>query len=190
MKNKILYTAIVALLIFFLGFGVAKMTTTVKTKTSTVTSYVPIPYPVIKKVDNPVPYAVHDSIPYEVINHDTVPAKVDTAAILLDYNKVKKYPLDFSNDTLGVFKVDATVYRNKLITATSFIKPIIKTVTTTTTVYKVPLVQFYGILGSSIDFKTNKASAGIDLKQKYLIGVSGVRFNDQYQYTFDIGLKF
>jgi len=187
-----LYIAIGVLLIFFLGFGVAKMTTTVKTKVSTVTSYVPSPYPVTKTVVKPVPYSVHDSVevpkPYAV--HDTVKAKVDTAAIMADYNKVKKYALDFSNDTLGIFKVNATVYRNELAKATSIIQPIIKTTVTTKTIYKVPLVQFYGLLGSSVDFKTNKLSIGFDLKQKYMVGVSGVRFNNQNSYTIDAGIKF
>ena len=98
--------------------------------------------------------------------------------------------MDFSNDTLGAFKVDAVVNQNKLISVNSFIEPNIRTVYETKTIYKVPTIQFYGILGSSVDLKTNKVQFGIDLRQKYMMGVSGIRIGNENSYTIDLGVKF
>lgn len=123
-------------------------------------------------------------IPYLITITDTVPVFVatDTAklyAVWQDYYLTRKYDLDFSNDTLGTFKVNASVSQNKLVTATSLIEPNVRTVYETKTIYKVPTIQFYSILGSSIDFRTNKIQLGIDLKQKYLIGASGIRIGNE-----------
>ena len=155
-------------------------------KTEEVVKYVPSPYP------------VHDTIykpkPYEVIKHerDTVylAQKIDTAKILEDYFLTRRYALDFSNDTIGVFKVNAEVSRNELTSVKSFIQPKYKTIVQENTIYKVPPLQFYAMVGSSLDFKTNKVSIGVDLKQKYLLGVSGVRCNENFSYTIDVGIKW
>lgn len=138
---------------------------------------VPEPYEVIVKVPDSIPVPIH----------------TDTAALFAvwqDYYSTRKYNLDFSNDTLGVFKVDAVVNQNKLISANSFIEPNIRTVHETKTIYKVPTIQFYGIIGSSVDLKTNKIQFGIDLRQKYMIGVSGIRIGNENGYTIDAGIKF
>lgn len=133
-------------------------------------------------------------VPYETFVNDTIikylTQPVDTAAILRDYYLSRKYALDFSNDTIGVFRVDAEVNQNKLVYASSFIQPITKTVIQEKTLYRAPTIQFYGTLGTSVDFNTNKISLGIDLKQRYLIGVSGIRFDNKYNYTIDFGVKF
>lgn len=155
-------------------------------KTEEVVKYVPSPYP------------VHDTIykpkPYEVIKHerDTVylAQKIDTAKILEDYFLTRRYELDFSNDTIGTFKVNTEVSRNELISASSFIQPKYKTITKENTVYKVTPLQFYAFVGTSLDFKTNKVSFGVDLNQKYLLGVSGIRLNENFAYTIDFGIKW
>lgn len=143
--------------------------------------------------------AIRDTIkvpePYEVIVKvpDSIPVPTDTAALFAVwqyYYSTRKYNLDFSNDKLGVFKVDAVVNQNKLISANSFIEPNIRTVYETKTIYKVPTIQFYGIIGSSVDLKTNKIQFGIDLRQKYMIGVSGIRVGNENGYTIDAGIKF
>ena len=102
----------------------------------------------------------------------------------------RKYALDFSNDSLGTFKVDAKVSQNKLISATSFIQPNIRTVYEKEVIYKVPTIQPWAMIGTSIDFRTNKLQFGLDLKNKYVIGVSGLRIEDKYGYTLDFGIKF
>lgn len=134
-------------------------------------------------------------IPYLVTVTDTVPVFVatDTAklyAVWQDYYLQRHYNLDFSNDTLGVFKMNAVVGQNKLVSAAFTIQPNIRTVIERQVIYKVPRAQFYGIMGSSIDLRTNKIQFGVDLRQKYMIGVSGIRLDDKYGYTIDVGIKF
>lgn len=134
-------------------------------------------------------------IPYLVTVTDTVPVFVatDTAqshAIWQDYYLQRYYNLDFSNDTVGMFKMNAVVGQNKLVSAAFTIQPNIRTVIERQVIYKVPRAQFYGIMGSSIDLRTNKIQFGVDLRQKYMIGVSGIRLDDKYGYTIDVGIKF
>lgn len=143
---------------------------------------------------------IHDTIvkerlvPYETFLTDTVlrylTQEVDTASIIRDYYLSRRYSLDFSNDTIGVFKVDAEVNQNKLVYASSYIRPIVKTVTLEKTLHDKPTIQFYGMIGTSLDFETNKMSLGVDLKQRYLIGATAVRMNDRFGYTIDFGVKF
>ena len=138
----------------------------------------------------PSPYAVHDTIekpvPYEVIKDSIVylPGKlieVDTAAILSDYFLKRKYKLDFSTDTTGTFLINAEVCENKLVNAISTIRPLYRTRTKEKVIYKVPALQFYGMIGTSVDLKTNKIQFG---------GASGIRLDDRYGYTLDFGVKF
>lgn len=188
--NKILIAGGIFVLGLFLGFILGRLLikTEKAAKTKETIKYVPSPYPVKDTVENVVPY--------ETLVRDTVikylTAEVDTLAIIKDYYLSRRYNLDFSNDTVGTFMVDAEVNQNKLVRATSFIQPLVKTVykTETATEYKVPALQFYGMIGTAINFKTNKLSFGLDLKQRYLIGVSGIRHNDDYTYTIDFGVKF
>lgn len=184
---KIKTAIILGILALILGFLLGRCSNINENiaKTEEMVKYVPSPYP------------VHDTIykpkPYEVIKHerDTVFAqKIDTAKILEDYFLTRRYELDFSNDSVGVFKVNTEVSRNELISAKSFIQPKYKTIVQENTIYKVPPLQFYAMFGSSLDFKTNKVSLGVDLKQKYLLGVSGVRFNENFSYTIDVGIKW
>lgn len=159
-------------------------------KTKEIVKYVQSPYAVCDTIYKPTPYEV---IKYEYkCKYDTVyiTEKIDTAKILEDYFLTKRYDLDFSNDTIGVFKVNAEVSRNELTSAKSFIQPKYKTIVQENTIYKVTPLQFYATLGSSLDFKTNRVSVGVDLKQKYLLGVSGVRFDKNFSYTIDVGIKW
>ena len=188
--NVVWISLAIAVMLFFTGFFVGRSTIKITSKTVTVTTIKKVPYAVEKKIDRPVPYAVEHTkyLPGEI-------QKVDSAAILSDYELTRKYDLDFSTDSLGSFKVKAVVNENKLVSATSSIQPIIKTVVTTNTVYKVPALQFYGLVGSSIDLKTNQVQAGIDISQKYMIGASAIRFEipllgNQFGYTINVGIKF
>lgn len=193
MKNKVIIAIVSGIIVFFLGFFIGKNNIKeVKKEIQTVTKW--------EKGQT-----VHDSIlmpqPYEVISykykegktiHDSVlvSQKIDTAAILADYNLLRKYNLDFSNDSLGTFKVNAEVSQNKLMKATSLITPNIKTVYQKETIYKVKKLQWYTILGTSLDMRTNKMQIGVDLNQHYLFGISGIRLGDNYGYTIDAGIKF
>lgn len=144
---------------------------------------------VTKFIDKPAPYAVCDT----VYKHIPIPEPTDTAslfAIWRDYYLERDYCLDFSNDSVGVFKVDLSVSENKLANVFSTITPYIRTIHEKETIYKVPKIQFYGLIGTSLDLKTNQIQLGIDLRQRYLIGVSGIRMDDKFGYTLNTGIKF
>lgn len=186
MKNKryIILIALAMLLCFLLGRCSNENEKIAKTKE--VVKYVPSPYPIYD--------TIYEIKPYEIVKYkyDTIflKSKQDTDNVVKDYFTTKKYELDFSNDTLGIFKVNTEVSMNELISASSFIQPKIKTITKDNTLYKVKPLQLYTTLGSSFDLKTNRISVGVDVNQKYLIGISGVRFSDNFSYTLDVGIKW
>lgn len=164
-------------------------------------SSVTLPSPVIKEVVKweKEPYAVHDTIevpkPYEVEVPVDRPIYIptDTAklfAVWCDYYLKRKYKLDFSNDTIGTFIADVSIQENKLLSATSTVQPIRKVITRTETVYKVPKLQPWVMLGTSPDLETQKIQFGLDLKNKYVIGATGLRVKDEFVYTLDFGIKF
>lgn len=150
----------------------------------------------IKEVPVPEPYAVHDTayIVKKVPIPTEVPIPTDTAALFKtwrDYYLTRDYDLDFSDDSLGVFKVKFAVHQNKVASSpVATIQPNIRTITEENTVYKVPFIQGYAMIGTSVDFSVNQIQLGIDLKQKFLIGVSGIRIKDNYGYTINAGIKF
>lgn len=193
MKNRVITissTTLIAILIgFVIGYFLGKSSVEIpKGKVEKIITYSQ-GKTITKTISVPEPYAVHDTT-YQTIG---IPAVVDTAALYevwCDYYLARDYELDFSEDTLGVFKVNASVTQNKLVSATSTIKPLIRTETETKTIYKVPTIQFYTLIGTSLDLQTNQIQAGVDLKQKYLIGVSGIRRDNDWGYTFNLGIKF
>lgn len=131
--------------------------------------------------------------PYEVLKiklkHDTVYTKVDSSKIVSDYLLTRKYVLDFSSDTIGVFKVDVAVNKNNLISAISTIRPLTKTTTIEKITTKKQLLQVYTLVGTSIDLTTTQIQVGVNLGEKYMIGVSGVRFNNNsFGYTINLGI--
>lgn len=190
MKTKTVIIIAIAALV--LGFLLGRLSTSNKSSVEVkeVVKYVPSSYIVRDTISK------DRLVPYETVIRDTVvrylSQSVDTAEILKDYFLSRKYNLDFSNDSIGTFIVDAEVNQNRLVSANSFIQPMVKTVYQehTNTIYKVPTIQFYGMIGTSLNLDVNKVSLGIDLKQKYMIGVSGIRYNDNYNYTIDFGLKW
>jgi hypothetical protein len=164
-------------------------------------SSVELPAPEIKEVVKweKEPYAVHDTIdrpvPYrvEVPVDRPVPVPTDTAALFAvwcDYYLKREYKLDFSNDTLGTFIADVSIQENKLLSATSTVQPIRKVITRTETIYKVPKLQPWLMFGTSPKLDAQKIQFGLDIQNKYIIGVSGLRIRDEYGYTFDLGIKF
>lgn len=191
MKNKItisVWTIIVVLITAVIGYLIGRASVDIPGEK------------IITKIEYIKGEEIRDTIfipkPYEVTSpSDTIkiPIPTDTTALYAiwkDYYTTRKYELDFSNDTLGIYKVNTTVSQNKLMMTNSYIKPNVKVIKEIKTIYKVPTLQFFGMLGTSIDLQTNKMQLGIDLKQKYLIGVSGIRYKDKYSYTIDFGIKF
>ena len=142
---------------------------------------------ITKTIQYPVPYKVTDSV------RVPVPVATDTAALFAvwkDYYLKREYNLDFSNDTLGTFIVNAEVSENKLIYATSTVQPNIRTVTEREMIYKHRKWVPWAMIGASADFRTNKVQLGLDINEKYTIGASGIRLDDKYEYTIDFGIKF
>lgn len=138
----------------------------------------------------PKPYNVYIS---DTIHHYlTQVEKVDTAAILRDYYLTRQYDLDFSNDTLGEFRVKAEVNQNRLFSVNSYIKPIIKTICRETSVikYETRGVQPFVLVGTSPKLDLQKITVGIDLSQRYIVGVSGLRWDSKYNYAVEFGVKF
>lgn len=138
-------------------------------------------------VDRLIPYRVEVPVDRPIfIPTDTLAL----FAIWQDYYLKRDYNLDFSNAELGEFKVDVSVNQNKLSSAHAFIQPNVMTVKEKEIIYKVPTVQPWVMLGSSVDFHANKIQFGLDIKNKYSVGVSGIRLNEHQGYTIDLGIKF
>ena len=168
-------------------------------------SSVYIPEPAEVKHDTtyiPTPYAVHDTlkipVPAAVVPPDTVyypvPEPIDTAALFavwLDYYTTRDYDLDFSNDTLGVFRVAAKVNQNKITEAISTIQPIVRVITNTETFYKERPLQPWVMATTGVtDFKFQSITVGADLYDKWMVGVGGVRYDKCGAVTVNVGYKF
>lgn len=136
--------------------------------------------------------------PYETIKNDTVSQIIyelihDTiriAEVIEDYYAEKKYNLDFSTDTTGVFKVDVGIRENNLIYANSEITPLIKTITETNYIQQRKKVGFFIAAGTSLKFNTQKLEFGVLIKDRFLIGLTGIRLKKEFNYTLDFGVKF
>lgn len=150
----------------------------------------------------PAPFAVHDTVkvpgPVREIPADTVyypvPEPVDTAALYavwLDYYTTRDYNLDFSNDTLGVFRVAAKVTQNKITEAISTIQPITKVITNTEIYYKERPFQPWVMATTGVtDFKFQSITVGADLYGKWMVGVGGMRYDKSGAVTVNVGYKF
>lgn len=190
--NKTFIISLISLIavvaVFLLGYIIGKNNSkTIEVEKEVVkwkTEYLPAIHDTISQ---PVPYLVFDTDTIYQLKEHTL--SVDTLAIITDYFRVRKYNLDFSNDSIGVFKVNLDVTKNMLAKARSEIIPIRTTIETVKTISNVKTLQFYTLLGTSADFQTNKIQIGLDIKDKYLFGVSGIRMNGNYGYTIDLGIK-
>lgn len=182
----LILVAIVCLGMFFLGRNSVRSPEPAEVKHDT--TYVPAPYPVHDTLWRPAP--VSETPPPDTVY---VPEPTDTAALFAvwrDYYATREYDLDFSNDTLGVFKVAAKVTENKLQEAVSTIQPITKVVTNTETYYKVKPLQPWVMVGTSFDFKAQTVQAGVDINGKLMVGVGGMRFENGGAFIVNLGYKF
>lgn len=159
-------------------------------KEKKVVKYIPSS-PVRDTIYKPTPYLVE--IPSGT---DTIRVaefqKIDTAEVLKDYLLRRFYSLDFSNDTIGKFIVYAEVNQNKLVSANSFIQPITKFIYKENILTKQTIKTFqpWVTIGTNVNLDCQQVTLGFDLKQKYILGVSGLRLNNKYNYTVNIGIKW
>ena len=186
------YVVLISLISAVIGFVLGRLGKTDKKviETKETIKYAPIPFPVTDTIYQPQPYNVY--IPADTVTkYVTKLQNVDTAQILQDYCLVRQYKLDFSNDTLGEFRVDAEVGQNKLLKASSYVRPLTKTIykETTVTECKKKAFQPFILVGTSPRFDLQKVTIGVDLSQRYLIGVSGIRWDNKYNYSIDFGIK-
>lgn len=183
------YNVIIVLLIMsFLGFLIGRLTVNRKVTQRTIVEY--------EKGDT-----IRDTLkiikPYKIteIKSDTIfkENKTDTVKLFKiwkDYYKQREYNLDFSNDSIGVFKVNLKISQNKILNANSIITPVVKIINKKQIINKKPLLQFFGLIGFSTDMNNSKIQFGIDFKQKYILSISSFRIKEKNGYTIDFGIKF
>lgn len=184
---------IVLVILFIAGFLLGRLTireNAGETEVREKITYVPAPYEIRDTIKEPVPYLEYITKVDTFFIPVKEPGVIDTLKVIEDYFLTRHYKLDFSADTIGTFIVDTEIHQNRLVAASSEIRPIIRTVEREKVVYEARAMQFYGMLGTSVNLSTQKLSFGVDLKQRYLIGVSGVRLDNNYNYTIDFGIKF
>lgn len=183
-----LFVVAICLGFFFLGRSSVHIPEPAEIKHDT--TYVPAPYPVHDTLKVPVPAK---EVPPDTV-YVPVPEPTDTAALFavwLDYYTKRDYDLDFSSDSLGVFRVAAKVTQNKITEAISTIQPITKVITNTETYYKERLFQPWVIIGTGVtDFKFQQIQAGVDINGKWMVGVGGVRYDKSGAVTVNVGYKF
>lgn len=140
---------------------------------------------------------IYYPVAYTEIRHDTAIKYIyqDTSLLMdaiADYTTTRKYLLDYSTDTTGVFKVDLDVERNKLQNVVSTIQPLIKTqtITTTNTIYKHKPLSLIITAGASIDLTNYQLSASCIIADRYVFGATTFIYQKQFGYTINAGIKF
>lgn len=187
MKTK--YIIILSIAMLLLGFLLGRLSVTDKitVETKEVVKNVPSPYIVRDTISSPLP-----ALTFYKVDTCYIMQRVDTAEILHDYFLSRQYRLDFSNDSIGKFIVDAEVNQNKLVSANSFIQPVTKFIYKENIVTKQTIKTFqpWVTIGTNLNLDCQQVTLGFDLKQKYILGVSGLRLNNKYNYTLNIGIKW
>lgn len=187
MKTK--YIIILSIATLLLGFLLGRLSVTDKitVETKEVVKNVPSPYIVRDTIYSPLP-----TLTFYKVDTCYIKQKIDTAEILSDYFLNRQYKLDFSNDSVGKFIVDAEVNQNKLVSANSFIQPVTKFIYKESIVTKQTIKTFqpWVTIGTNVNLDCQQVTLGFDWKQKYILGVSGLRLNNKYNYTLNIGIKF
>lgn len=193
MKRSNIWQLVCVLLVLALLFGSGYYlgVRSVSVTESTVVKYLP-GVPVKITLDKPTPVFVDKGSPLRV---DTVGVPVyvpvDTAAILSKYFARYHYELDFSTDTTGTFKVRCVVSENEIQTASADVVPLFKEVTSVREVVPKPrLFTPWVMVGTSLDLRTQTGFVGLDFRQKYKVGLGGVRLDDKYAWTINAGVNF
>ena len=182
-------SVIISAVVFFLGyiFGRGYADTTERT-TEVVKWKTELLPPVHDTLYFPLPYLVYETDTVQKILEHKV--DVDTLAILADYYRLRNYRLNLGNDSIGVFNVDLDITKNALSAVRSEIRPIKTTVEIVRTIDKIKTIQFFGLVGTSLNLKTNKVQFGVNLREKYILSGSAIRLDEKFGYTIDIGLNF
>lgn len=196
MKNIKDILIILLILLFVLALGTVigvildrNFLRTEQIKTETVTDTI------FQKADT-VFLSIEVPKPYKVTDTAFISLPIDTAALYAawqDYYRTKQYSLDFSNDTLGTFKVDATVHKNEITEVKSTIVPVIKIMETTKTevIDKKKFVQGFVNIGTSVhNFNTQQVTAGVEFVEKFDVSATAIRYNSDFTYTINFGIKF
>lgn len=113
----------------------------------------------------------------------------DTACIVADYLKRREYALDFSNDTLGVFKVDAVVEANRLTSAIATIQPLQREVLTEMRDVR----KFRPYIGGGVGIGSRMSASvevGALLKERHLVRVGYQRVGNDNYLTLGYGIAF
>ena len=132
------------------------------------------------KIDfgNPTPSKVElPSIQYNDTTYIRERIPADTAGIIADYFKRRIYDLDFSTDTTGVYKVQAIVEANRLVSASATIAPLQREVENT--IVKVP--KFRPFVSSSVAIGKKVAAslgAGGIINEKHIVRLEYMRLGD------------
>jgi hypothetical protein len=126
--------------------------------------------------------------PYPVIQWLEKP--IDSLEVVGDYFTKRQYRIDLFNDTLGKGYIDLEIEQNKLLSSDFHMVPFWLIREKERTIIKQRGFVPWVMLGSSLDFKTNKIQAGFDLFSKYKVGASVMRFDDKFGYTIDLGINF
>lgn len=173
---------------FIVGIIVGYHEIKVESTTDTITEYLP---------GEVITDTIYYPVAYTEIRHDTAIKYIyqDTSLLMdaiADYTTTRKYLLDYSTDTTGVFKVDLDVERNKLQNAVSTIQPLIKTqtITTTNTIYKHKPLSLIITAGASIDLTNYQLSASCIIADRYVFGATTFIYQKQFGYTINAGIKF
>ena len=173
---------------FIVGIIVGYHEIKVESTTDTITKYLP---------GEVITDTIYYPVAYTEIRHDTAIKYIyqDTSLLMdaiADYTTTRKYLLDYSTDTTGVFKVDLDVERNKLQNAVSTIQPLIKTqtITTTNTIYKHKPLSLIITAGASIDLTNYQLSASCIIADRYVFGATTFIYQKQFGYTINAGIKF
>lgn len=115
---------------------------------------------------------------------------IDSASVVEDYFATRDYLLDFSTDSCGTFKVSCKVTRNQLVDASSTIVPMYRYIENVREVHTTRFFQPWAMVGTDFRFGTQQLMLGGDFREKYKVGVSGIRIGDNYGWTLNVGFNF
>lgn len=138
--------------------------------------------------------SVEKLVPYKVTDSIFVSMPTDTSAlyeVFLDYYREREYEVDLGNDTVGTFMVNATVTENQLSCIDATIVPNTRVVTKTVEVDKKKFLQGYVNIGTSVhNFNTQQISGGVEFVERYDVGATVIRLDNNFSYTINFGIKF
>lgn len=111
-----------------------------------------------------------DSVRVDSVFRDYV---IDTLGVLGDYFAERGYHLEFGDDSLGVFNVDAVVRENRLVSADAEVVPRIRYVRDVVEVGS-PFFRPWFLLDVGFDGRSYGGTLGLDLGDRYKVGFGGV----------------